>query len=453
MSHRRLLIAAPASGSGKTTITLGLMALLTAQGHSVQGFKVGPDYIDPSFHRLVTGRPSYNLDVWMGGEEDIRRIFSQQTERADIAVIEGVMGLLDGVSADSNWGSSLHIAELLHCPILLVLDIHAMARSAAAVVKGFQMLGNGQISGVVLNQAGSARHAAMVRQAVEQETGVPVLGYLTKNAAITLPERHLGLITAHETGEESRQKLERVGRLLLENLDLELLWRLASTTPEEPKSVAAAAPVKVGGRRRPQVAIAYDRAFNFYYPVNLDLLTAMGADLLWFQPTQGDLVPREATHLYLGGGFPEEYLAEIIHYPNMLQDMKRRIVNEGLPTLAECGGYMFLGQAIWSGGRRFEMVGTIPVETEMTPSLQELGYREMTVLSDGVFPEGTRFKGHSYHHSKIRHSTVNTAGYDVSSSRAHIGPEGYGHANLLAGYSHLYFPSAPDAIRSWLNRH
>ncbi len=447
-----LLIGAPASGNGKTTITLALMALLTSQGKRVQGFKVGPDYIDPAFHHLVTGRPSYNLDVWMGGEEDVRRTFVSHSQDADISLIEGVMGLLDGVSSDANWGSSAHVAELLDCPVLLVLDIHAMARSAAAVVKGFQVLaGDATIAGVILNRVGSARHAAMVQSAIEQETGVPVLGFLRHDESVILPERHLGLVTAEETREDSRRKLDVAGQLLGEHLDLDRLWRVAMAD-EHPELSDVSLPRVSQPVKRPRIAIAFDRAFNFYYPANLDLLTAMGAELLWFRPTLGERIPSGATHLYLGGGFPEEYVENLVQHPDMMRDVRDRILSDGLPTLAECGGYMFLGEAIWSHGQRFPMVGAIPMETEMTPSLQELGYRELTVLSDGVFPSRSRFRGHAYHHSKIHRASGLVSAYAVSSARAPMAPEGHSSPTLLAGYSHLYFPSAPEAVDVWLEQ-
>jgi cobyrinic acid a,c-diamide synthase len=447
----RLLIGAPASGNGKTTVTLALMALLTSQGKRVQGFKVGPDYIDPAFHQLLTGRPSYNLDIWMGGEADVRETFFRQSQDADLALIEGVMGLLDGVSSDSNWGSSAHVAELLNCPVLLVLDIHAMARSAAAIVKGFQALMKGSaVAGVILNRAGSAVHAEMVRTAIEQETGVPVLGFLRHDASVQLPERHLGLVTAEETREESRHKLDALGRLLAENLDLDRLWRVATVEGNVHRS--AVPPPRAKSVRRPRVAVAFDRAFNFYYPANLDLLTAMGSELLWFRPTQGEQIPAQATHLYLGGGFPEEYVEDLAQHTVLLRTMRDRIVADGLPTLAECGGYMFLGEALWVHGTRFPMVGAIPIETEMTSSLQEIGYRELTVLSNGVFPSGSRFRGHAYHHSKLCRSSSLTTAYAVSSARGPRGFEGHCSPTLLAGYSHLYFPSAPEAVAAWLRR-
>lgn len=447
----RLLIAAPASGNGKTTITLALMALLTSQGKHVQGFKVGPDYIDPSFHHLVTGRPSYNLDMWMGGETDVRGTFLGKSQGADISLIEGVMGMLDGVSPDANWGSSAHVAELLECPILLVMDVHAMARSAAAVVKGFQLLArHAAIGGVILNRVGSAGHAAMVQTAIEEETGVLVLGYLPHDESLTLPERHLGLVTAEETKEVSLQKIHVAAQRLGENLDLDQLWQVARAA--EPTAVVKEASLPRVSRplQRSRVAIALDRAFNFYYPANLDLLRAMGAELLWFRPTVGERIPADATHLYLGGGFPEAYVEALVQHPGMMRDVHERIISDGLPTLAECGGYMFLGDAIWSQGRRFPMVGAIPMETEMTPRLQELGYRELTVLSDGVFPSGSRFRGHAYHHSKIRGASHLVAAYAVSSAHAPMPAEGHWSPTLLAGYSHLYFPSAPEAVDAWL---
>ena len=453
MSNSGLLIGAPSSGSGKTTVTLALMALLAAQRKRVQGFKVGPDYIDPSFHHLVTGRPSYNLDVWMGGEEDVRQTFDIHARDADISVVEGVMGLLDGVDADSNWGSSAHVAQLLGLPVLLVVDIQAMARSAAAVVKGFQMLaGDASIKAVVLNRAGSPRHAAMVKSAIEEETGVSVLGHLTKNAAITLPERHLGLVTAHEAAEDSRRKLAMAGRILGENLDSQELCRVAGMVERRSRRPASRRARGPHLSTHPRVAVAYDRAFNFYYPANLDLLKAFGSELLWFRPTAGERVPAGATHLYLGGGFPEEYVDHLVQYPEMLADVRKRVMSDGLPTLAECGGFMFLGMAIWSRGQRFPMVGAIPMETEMTTALQELGYRELVVRAEGVFPSGSRFRGHAYHHSKIRSAAHLVPAYDVSSAREPRTAEGHAAPHLLAGYSHLYFPSAPDAVRAWLQQ-
>jgi len=449
----RFLIGAVASGSGKTTLTLGLMALLSRRGLTVQGFKVGPDYIDPAFQQLVTGRPAYNLDVWMGGEADVRDTFARHTADVDVAIIEGVMGLLDGAASDSNWGSSAHIAALLDCPVVLVLDISAMARSAAAIVKGLALLARGaKIRGVVLNRAGSPGHAEMVQRAIEQETGISVLGYLTRDDAITLPERHLGLVTASETGPAARAKLEAVGQHLAATLDVDRLLEIAGGDGAMPAQKEPPAPpptrTRSGG---PRVAIARDQAFNFYYPANLDLLNHMGATLLWFQPTNGEPVPAGATHLYLGGGFPEEYLEQLTHHRAVLTDMAKRIAVDRLPTLAECGGFMFLGDAIWSGQERYAMVGLIPMETEMTPRLQALGYRSLTVRQDGVFPAGSMFRGHAYHHSRVRRHTIAQAAYDVASVRGPLGSEGYAANNVLAGYSHLYFPSSPEAVEQWLH--
>lgn len=410
---------------------------------------MGPDYIDPAFHHLITGRLSYNLDVWMGNEADVRQTYLRHSRDADLTLIEGVMGLLDGASPDSNWGSSAHVAEILNCPILFVLDIRAMARSASAIVKGFQMLvGKADIRAVLMNRAGSARHAEMVKSAIEEETGVLCVGYLPDRAEILLPERHLGLITAHESQDQSWSKMEAADRLLQEHVDVNQLLHIAENA-QGPAEVTT----KIQGAvltSRPKVAIACDRALNFYYPANLDVLTQMGAELLWFRPTFGEGVPLSATHLYLGGGFPEEYVDELTQYPDMFCDIYHRIVSAGLPTLAECGGYMFLGEAIWSKGHRFPMVGAIPMETEITSSLKALGYRNITVRQSGVFPAGSRFRGHEYHHSKILQDTGLVPGYEVSSSRTPPISEGHGVRHLLAGYSHLYFPSCPEAIHAWL---
>lgn len=279
MSQRRIMIAGTSSGAGKTTVTLGLMAAFHARGRIVQGFKCGPDYIDPAYHTAVTGRPSRNLDSWMMDRETVREVYARGASGAELSIMEGVMGYFDGRDPLTDEGSSADLSALLDCPVLLVVNCASMARSAAAIVKGFQAMDKaGKIAGVIANRVGSESHYQIVKAAIEQECGLPVVGYLKKNIEVTIPERHLGLVPSVERGELD-ELFQELGELITATLDLDGIWKIAETTKIKEKDASIFAKDKAATVK---IAIARDAAFNFYYEENLELLKAKGAELSFF---------------------------------------------------------------------------------------------------------------------------------------------------------------------------
>ncbi|MBM4762977.1 cobyrinate a,c-diamide synthase [Bacillus sp. B15-48] len=448
MSNRRLVIAGTGSGVGKTTCTIGIMAALQQKGYTVQGFKCGPDYIDPSYHTAVTGRVSRNLDSWMFSHDTVREMLSRASSGADISIIEGVMGFYDGKSPLNNTGSTAEISMITESPVLLIVNCASMARSAAAIVKGFQMLSTGpNIIGVIANRVGSISHFELVKAAIEQECDVPVIGYLKKETNIELPSRHLGLIPAIERGELT-PFFEKLGGLISETIDVDRLYELAKAPELTYKSTNFF-------EQRPDkgvsIAVAKDEAFNFYYQENLELLEAYGARLIYFSPLHGEEVPAEANGLYIGGGFPEEFAGQLASEEKAKQSIRSAVLR-GLPTLAECGGFMYLTQSISSSsGEEYPMVGLIPGKVKMQNKLAALGYREI-FGTEGNFliSENDSAKGHEFHYSafgsvgeEIRHA------YETQ-SRFSKKREGYLSGNLVAGYTHFHFASNPKLVKRWV---
>ncbi|GAA3402280.1 cobyrinate a,c-diamide synthase [Paenibacillus hodogayensis] len=449
-SMNRLVIAGTGSGSGKTTMTLGLMSALKARGCIVQGFKCGPDYIDPAYHTAVTGRPSRNLDSWMLGEEAVREVFARGSEGADISIIEGAMGMYDGKSPLSDEGSAAHISHILGAPVLLVVNVQSMARSAAAIVKGFQCLSaDARIAGVIANCAGSEGHYRLVKEAIEHECGVPVVGYLKREARIAIPERHLGLVPAIERGELDGF-LAGLGELIAQHVDLDRLMEIAACGPVDyrPKLFRQRAP-----SRGIRIAVAKDPAFHFYYPENLELLEAHGAELVYFSPLAGEKVPETAHGLYIGGGFPEEFAERLAGLEQVKASVRERI-EAGMPTLAECGGFMYLTEAIRdTEGRSYPMVGLLKGEVAMQPKLAALGYREIVGTADNfLLGDGRTARGHEFHYSAFQPgSGVNPPPAYVTQGRQGTKTEGFATPNLVAGYTHIHFGSNPGLVESWID--
>ncbi|MDI3256360.1 MAG: cobyrinate a,c-diamide synthase [Kyrpidia sp.] len=448
--HPRLVIAGTQSGAGKTTVTVGLLAALRRRGMTVQGFKVGPDYIDPTFHRAVTGRPARNLDTWMVGADAVRESFQRGAAGADLSVIEGVMGLYDGKDPESDAGSTAQVARLLEAPVVLVLDVHSMARSAAAVVLGFQRLDpRVRIVGVVANRVGSPGHGEIIRVAVERECGIPVLGAVPRRGDLAAPERHLGLIPALERGELGPW-FERLADVMEEFVDLDRLVEAARSAPE----LKPAAPVLFPGpglEARVNLAVAWDAAFHFYYAENLELLEHRGARLLFFSPLAGERVPDEADGLYIGGGFPEEFAPVLSGHREVLEGIRFRR-EQGLPIYAECGGLMYLSREIETAdGRRYPMAGLVPARVQMQRTLAELGYREARAQRDHLLLEAGRVaRGHAFHYSRLVDvEEPYPWAYRVSGRRGEA-MEGYASGTLLAGYTHLHFGSNPSMVDRWL---
>ena len=444
MTSKAVIIAGTHSGSGKTTVTLGIMAALSRLGQTVQPFKCGPDFIDPTLHKLVTGRDSRNLDLWMMGETFCIESFTNQQELADISVIEGVMGMYDG--GDS---SSAALAQKLNIPIILVLDVRSQAESAAAVVKGFESLAPNSVAGIILNRIGSPRHLKLVTNAIQKHCQAEILGYLPQNLAFSIPERHLGL----HMGEEAPLCQDAVTELALavqNHIDLEQLLHLGTLANDERSSLPEKStpeihlPKPPASGPIPKIGVAQDKAFCFYYEDNLDLLRAAGAELSFFSPLEDRTLPEGITALYLGGGYPELHADALSSNTKMLRDIKRWAENGGI-IYAECGGFMYLTQGIITQDDQFHsMAGIFPVKSRVKKKLASLGYREI-ILKENCFlgPAGTLLRGHEFHYSAIDpmpSKISRTFAIDNDTE------EGYRYKNTLGGYMHLHFGFYPQAL-------
>ncbi|MED4731612.1 cobyrinate a,c-diamide synthase [Aneurinibacillus migulanus] len=451
MGSKRIIIAGTGSGAGKTTITIGLMAAFRKKGLVVQGFKCGPDYIDPAYHTAITGRPSRNLDSWMLTEDVVRGVLTRASADADISVIEGVMGLYDGKSPVEDSGSTAEISLLTQTPVVLVVNVHSMARSAAAVVKGFQALNpNVSIIGVIANHAGSEGHGELIRQAVEKECGIPLLGTLVRTPEVRIPERHLGLLPAVERG-ELEPLFEQLGEMVARRIDIDRLLALAEAPPIPSNSTFRLFPAAKKLRTTVCIAIAKDAAFNFYYPENLEMLVEAGAECVFFSPLAGESVPDGVDGLYIGGGFPEEFAAELAAAEGSRTSV-RRVIESGMPTFAECGGFMYLtNEIITTDGESYPMVGIIPGRTRMQTKRAALGYREAYGLAGNfLLQEGETARGHEFHYSTFETDEELPRAYEVQ-SRFGKKQEGVLRENVVAGYTHLHFASAPLVVERWIS--
>jgi cobyrinic acid a,c-diamide synthase len=450
MTERRMVIAGTGSGVGKTTLTIGVMAALMKKGLTVQGFKCGPDYIDPSYHTAVTKRASRNLDSWMLTKDLVLDIFKHGSQGSDISIIEGVMGFFDGKSPETNEGSTAEISMIMKSPVLLVVNCESMARSAAAIVKGFQLFAKGpNIVAVIANKVGSEGHFQLVKKAIEQECHVPVIGYLKRELDIEIPERHLGLIPSMERGELD-SFFDKLGTLVSETVDIDRLLELAFAEPLE-----ASRKSSIFEKQRDhlvKVAVAKDSAFNFYYPENLEIMEAKGIEIVYFSPLADEEVPEDVDGLYIGGGFPEEFAQDLACNLKAKRSVKQAI-ESGLPTLAECGGFMYLTEFIeTTDKKRFEMAGVIPGSVRMQTKLAALGYREITGQNANFILEDMSARGHEFHYS-----TFHTLEEDVPYAYETIGmrganKEGYLLHNLAAGYTHFHFASCPEMVENWIKK-
>jgi cobyrinic acid a,c-diamide synthase len=450
MSNRRLVIAGTGSGVGKTTLTIGLMSAFMKKGYTVQGFKCGPDYIDPSYHTAVTGRRSRNLDSWMLSHDTVKEILKRGSTGVDISIIEGVMGFYDGKDPKTNQGSTAEISMLTESPVILVVNCASMARSAAAIVKGFQAFADGvNVVGVIANQVGSEGHYKLVKTAIEQECSIPVVGYLKRETEIEIPERHLGLIPSVERGELD-PFFDQLGELISATVDIEQLYDLSQTTLIEIED----SPL-FQKKKHPfiRIAVARDSAFNFYYQENMELLEANGAELVYFSPLAGEVLPENVDGLYIGGGFPEEF-AEDLSKNEHVKASIREAIEQGLPTLAECGGFMFLTESIrTTEGITYPMVGIIPGAINMQNRLAALGYREILgEQGNFLIGEGDTAKGHEFHYSTF-HPNIEEVPYAYQTKGMRgIQQEGYMQGNLVAGYTHIHFASCPRVVENWVHK-
>jgi cobyrinic acid a,c-diamide synthase len=433
----RIVIAGTSSGAGKTTIACGLIGALRARGLDVQGFKVGPDYIDPSYHALASARPGRNLDAFLSGPELIAPLVRHGAGGADIAVVEGVMGLFDGASGRGELASTAHVAKLLQAPVLLVVDAASMARSAAAVVHGYRTFDpDVDIAGVLFNRVGSDHHEQLLREAVAP-LGVPVLGALRRDQRIAAPERHLGLVPASEREAHTRAALTALAEAIARYADLPEIERLARAAPavHGPTWTPEASSPPTRGAR---IAIARGPAFSFHYEENLELLQAAGAELVAFDPLSDEALPADSGALVLAGGFPEVFGAELeANAP--LRASVAAFAASGRPVLAECGGLLYLCREL--GGH--EMCGALPASARITGRLT-LGYREAVAATPTPWLEqGECVRGHEFHYSQIVPDGDGLPPAWTLSARSTEGPEGIALGALQASYLHVHWAAHP----------
>lgn len=427
VSVPRIIVAGTHSGCGKTTVASGLMATLAAGGLSVQPFKTGPDFIDPSHHSMICGRVSRNLDPWMMGENGVLRTFATAAKDADVAVIEGAMGLFDGVDG-SGIASTAHVAKILHAPVLLVVDAHAVSRSIHAVIKGFSSYDpHIRIAGIIFNRISTERHKMMI----EEEEILPALGWIYRQPETGVKSRHLGLLMAHEC-----DNMKKAGSLIQESCDIRGILDAARAAP--PLAVPSAPDPKP--EKDPVIlGVAQDEAFCFYYQDNLDRLIRAGAKLRFFSPMKDTLPDVDA--LYFGGGYPELY-APALEASKCRQNI-HNLVNEGMPIYGECGGLMYLCSTITTD-REYRMCDILPARASMTQKIQALGYVQGTYAGNaGSWTGSLAVKGHEFHYSRVecdpdaRFTIRLTRGRGITE-----GNDGIMEGNAIGAYTHAYFSDA-----------
>ncbi|MGW3246690.1 cobyrinate a,c-diamide synthase [Streptomyces sp. NPDC001070] len=435
----RLVVAAPASGSGKTTVATGLMAAFAEAGLAVSPHKVGPDYIDPGYHALATGRPGRNLDAYMCGPERIAPLFLHGARGADLAVVEGVMGLFDGASGMGELASTAHVAKLLRAPVVLVVDASSQSRSVAALVHGFASWDpEVRVAGVILNKVGSDRHEELLRDALDG-AGVPVLGALRRDTAVGTPSRHLGLVPVAERRADAVEAVRALAARVRAGCDMEALLALARSVPplaDEPwDPQAAAGPAAPGAR--PVVAVAGGAAFTFSYAEQVELLAAAGAEVVTFDPLREEHLPPGAAGLVLGGGFPEMYAHEL----SANEPLRKAVAAFAGPVTAECAGLLYLGREL--DGR--PMCGVLDITARMSDRLT-LGYREAVAVADNALAAaGTRVRGHEFHRTVVEPAAGATPAWGLTRPERRV--EGFVQGGVHASYLHVHWAAEPSLAR------
>lgn len=444
------VIAGTHSGCGKTTITLALLSALKKKGLSIQSFKAGPDFIDSGLHRLITGKPSRNLDLWICGEEYVKECFYKHSKDVDISIVEGVMGLYDGDT------STAELAKILNLPVIIVVDAYGMAESAGAIVKGFSEYKPKKaekiapIAGVIFNRVASERHFERLKNSVKDSN---VLGYLPRDLNFEIPHRHLGLVVAEENPIKEKN-IEALADAALRFIDIDRLLSQKSKVRNQ-ESIVRTQESEIKSHKI-KIAVAYDKAFCFYYEDNLDLLKEAGAEIIKFSPLFDRAIP-DADALYIGGGYPEIYAKELSQNKSMLK-LIHEWADKGKPIYAECGGLIYLSKGIYDfEDNFFEMASVFPFEIEMKKRAH-LGYREIVLKEDSILGrKGDNLRGHEFHYSGIKQSSVNTPQsavgncYTIFNNKGqNIGSEGYRFKNTLASYVHVHFGSNPAIAENFM---
>ncbi|MFF8531574.1 cobyrinate a,c-diamide synthase [Streptomyces sp. NPDC015532] len=472
----RLVVAAPCSGSGKTTVATGLMAAFAARGLAVSPHKVGPDYIDPGYHALATGRAGRNLDAYLCGAELIGPLFAHGARGCDLAVVEGVMGLYDGAAGEGELASTAHVAKLLRAPVVLVVDASSQSRSVAALVHGFASWDpEVRVAGVILNKVGSERHEAMLREALDA-SGVPVLGVLRRAPQVDTPSRHLGLVPVAERRADAVAAVAAMAAQVADGCDLDALVALARSAGALPgpawdaaeavgspthddrsagkvgplvavagREAFAGHPTRSAGRRTPVVAVAGGEAFTFSYVEHAELLTAAGAEVVTFDPLRDDRLPEGTGGLVIGGGFPEVYAPEL-SANEPLRKAVAELASAGAPVAAECAGLLYLAREL--DGR--PMCGVIDAKARMDERLT-LGYRDAVAVSDSVLAvAGTRMRGHEFHRTVVEPGAGASPAWGVRAPERRV--EGFVQHGVHASYLHTHWASEPGVARRFVER-
>jgi cobyrinic acid a,c-diamide synthase len=442
---RGMLIAGTASGVGKTTVALAIMAGLRRRGLAVQPFKCGPDFLDTGHHTRIAGRTARNLDTWMLSVEANRSVLRSAARGADVVVAEGMMGLFDGKSGSTEIGSSAEIAKLLKLPVVLVVDAAKSARSVAAVVLGFEMFdAELQLAGVILNRVASGRHYKMLREAIETSCRTKILGWLPAEPAITIRERHLGLQGAVEQSADGLEDgIDAFASLADQHLDLDRLLELECGLNMDGDSSAPVVTFELDDVVR--IGVPSDHAFSFYYEDNLDMLREQGAEIVRFSPLHDVSLPANLDAMYLGGGYPELYAEQLSGNRTMLDEV-RAFAASGGPIYAECGGMLYLSEGIRvADGKSYAMAGVLPLSMEMTTKLVQFGYVTVEFTEDCLLGrKGTVVRGHSFHYSRIASQGDVETNYHVQYSMSGKEEmEGFRSGKVLASYIHLHFRANP----------
>ncbi|MCK1758367.1 cobyrinate a,c-diamide synthase [Bradyrhizobium sp. 137] len=431
------IVAGTHSGVGKTTVTLTLLRALAAKGLSVQPFKLGPDFIDTAYHGEITGRPSINLDLWMMGTDNVKNSFERFSDTSDAALIEAMGALYDGEDGTER-GSAAFIAKLLDIPVILVIDIWGMTRSAVPLLQGFRSFdANLRFAGFVMNRAGSARHAKMVQDSLPEHLQAMCLGYILHSDELSIPERHLGLVTPDENvvGANARLAALDSGRA---GLTIDHLLPVQGGKPRSSQRPSTAAADKV------RIAIARDQAFSFYYFENLALLEEAGAELCPFSPVSDRFLPADVSGVYIGGGYPESFAAKLASNLPLIKQL-RQLTDQALPVYAECGGFMYLGRSLTLfDGTTKPMVGVFPIDIVMDPKHLAIRYVSVrTTVASALGPAGTLARGQEFHQSRIAHGSASAGLYDVTTSSGEQFEHGMLCGGVAGSYVHLHFASNP----------
>jgi cobyrinic acid a,c-diamide synthase len=440
ISMPRLVVAGTASGIGKTSVMVGLTRALRQRGLRVAVFKCGPDYLDRTYHVRASGSTCHNLDGWMMGCDAVADTFLRACEGADIALIEGVMGLFDGASPTTEEGSTAEIAKWLDAPVMLVVDVSGMARTVAAIARGVAAFDPElRLAGIFCNRVGSRGHLDILRRALND---LPVLGGLPNEPALTFPERHLGLRSADEQAVPD-SILSELGRVTGEWCDLDAILTVARAAALVSRQLSAKADAASSSRCR--IGVAFDEAFHFYYEYNLHLFKSLGAELVYFSPISDPGLP-DVNGLYIGGGYPEIH-AEALSANRSMREQISAFAADGGTIYAECGGLMYLCDAIKTlDGQRYPMAGVIPAHAVMHERLQALGYVEVeTQAASALGPAGLRFRGHQFRYSELQplKDRIDCAYRVVRRRDGQVVPEGYSVKNTLASYVHAHWASNP----------